>query len=234
MSSTFTRKLSAAAASGVVVLSLAACGGTDPAPTTEPTTSTAPADESPTASGSPAASGSPEPGPSSESTSPGGETRPSSSAAPAGDYSTETRMSAGFPDPAAPALEGEKLTLDTVRVGEHASYDRIVFAHAGGQPGWRAEYTDDPTMPGSGQDVTIDGDAVLVVYLTGLRPGMGGEDEGHTVLDTDWPGQDTVIEQTITTGVYEGAASYFIGLDEERPFAIEMYDDGRLVIDFQK
>lgn len=232
MSSTISRKLSAAAASGVVVLSLAACGGgAEPDPTTDPATSTAPVDESPTSSES--ADPSPEAG--SESAGPDEEANSSQTAEePVGEYSTAARMSDGFPDPVAPAPEDANLTLDDVRIGEHANYDRLVFAHTGGQPGWRAEYTDNPTQPGSGQDVTIDGDAVLVVYMTGLRPGMGGEAEGHTVLNTDWPGQDTVIEQTITTGVYEGAASYFIGLDEERPFAIEQYDDGRLVIDFQK
>ncbi|MBG6084202.1 AMIN-like domain-containing (lipo)protein [Zhihengliuella flava] len=231
MLSTSSRKITAAAAAGVVVLALAACGGSEPEPT-EPAASTQ-ATESPSAPET-ESSAPPSPSEGAQSSSGGDETRPSPTAAdPAGEYSTQARMSEGFPDPLAPALEGENLTLDDVRIGQHAGFDRIVFAHAGGQPGWRAEYTDQPALPGSGQEVELDGEAVLAIHLTGLRPGMGGAQEGHTVLDTTWPDHDTVVQQTMTTSVFEGAATYFIGLDEQRPFAIEQYDDGRLVIDFR-
>lgn len=232
------RTRTATALTAVAVLGLAACGGdpepgdtTTPAPepsSTEPTPDPSSADPSsadPTTSEPPAngASGSP-----SES----GDPSPS---APAGvDYSTEPMQSDGFPSAVrAPAVGGE-LLLDEVRIGAHAGFDRIVFEHSGdGLPGWRTEYVDQPTQPGSGHDIEMAGDAYLAVYVTGLQPGMAGEEHGHTVLDTDWAGQETFIEQTITTSVFEGAASYFVSLDDVRGYSAALYDDGRLVIDFE-
>ncbi|GHD02714.1 AMIN-like domain-containing (lipo)protein [Zhihengliuella salsuginis] len=212
------------AAAAVVVLGLAACGG-DP----EPGTGTTPAPEP--SSTAPATSEEPDPDASASPTQSGGSA--ASASAPA-EYATDPAQSDGFPEAVRAPAEGGELLLEAVRVGSHPGYERIVFEHAGdGVPGWRTEYVDQPVQPGSGRDVEMAGDAYLAVYVTGLQPGMAGEEHGHAVLDTGWSGQETFIEQTITTGVFEGAASYFVSLDAERGYAAAMYDDGRLVIDFE-
>ncbi|MDS2172980.1 hypothetical protein Q7C18_09745 [Nesterenkonia sp. CL21] len=148
-------------------------------------------------------------------------------------FDTEPRESAGFPDALVPPPEDEDLLLCEVRLGAHDGYDRVVFDHAGtGFPGWRTEYVDEPTQPGSGHLIEMDGDAYLAVHVTGLWPGNAGEDQGHLVMETDWAHLDTLVEGTATTIVFEGAASYYISLDQVRDYDVFAIEDGsRLVID---
>lgn len=215
-----------AAAAVVVVLFLAACGG-DPEPGDGTTTPPDPSASSPTTSQDP------EPDPSGTPSGTPSESASTDPLVPPGDFETADRQSEGFPSVVRPPAEGGQLLLDSVRVGDHPGYDRIVFEHSGdGLPGWRTEFVDQPVAPGSGHDIDMAGDAYLAIYVTGLRPGMAGEEHGHTVLDTEWTGQKTNIAQTVTTAVFEGAASYFVSLDAERPYSVALYDDGRLVIDF--
>ncbi|MCO1338523.1 hypothetical protein BJH93_06400 [Kocuria polaris] len=169
----------------------------------------------------------------------GGYPEPDNGAVPApvlpGAYDTTDRQSKGFPAAVSPPDEGQQLLLDVVRAGDHPGYDRIVFAHSGdGLPGWRTEYVDQPVAPGSGHDIAMAGDAHLAIYVTGLQPGMAGAEHGHAVIDTEWTGQKINIAQTVTTAVFEGAASYFVSLDTQRAYSVIMYDDGRLVIDFKE
>lgn len=148
-------------------------------------------------------------------------------------FGTETRQSEGFPDPLSPSPTGEDLLLTDVRPGAHEGYDRVVFDHHDtGLPGWHLEYVEEPTQPGSGHLIEMQGDAYLAVSVTGLRPGMAGEDQGHMILETDWAETDSAVRGTATTGVFEGAASCYISLDEPQEFDVFTLEDGsRLVVD---
>ncbi|WP_309080957.1 hypothetical protein [Zhihengliuella sp.] len=224
--------LPALTAAAALVLALAACtpGGTEP----EPTEGSAPAtgDASPPA---PSRTASPDPSASASSeTGPGGTDE--SAALSDGDYGTGAVESDGFPDALEAPGEGAELLLEDVRVGVHDGFDRIVFDHTDGAlPGYRVEYVEEPTEPGSGQPLEMAGSAYLAVHVTGLRPGMAGEEHGHTVLDKAWTGTSDVFQETVTTSVFEGASSYYVSLDEERGFSARMIEDGsRLVIDVRR
>ncbi|GAA3703690.1 hypothetical protein GCM10022377_16730 [Zhihengliuella alba] len=218
-----------------LALAVAACspGGTEPEPT-EGSTPATPDASSPAASGT----GTAEP----DATAPesrGTDADPSASGdapTPAdGDFGTDPRESEGFPEALDVPAEGDELLLEDARVGGHDGFDRIVFDHTDGAlPGYRVEYVEEPTEPGSGHPIEMAGSAYLAVHVTGLRPGMAGEEHGHAVLDKAWTGDSDILLETVTTSVFEGASSYYVSLDEKRPFSVQMLEDGsRLVIDVE-
>lgn len=169
-----------------------------------------------------------------------GEADPSDDGAPSGvgdidvdSFTTEAKQSTQFPGSVDPVEEGEELLLHTLRVGSHEDFDRVVFEHAGdGMPAWRVEYVERPTQPGSGGTVDMPGSAFIAVHAQGLRPGNAGEDAGHRVGARDWSGASSIIRSTYSTVVFEGASTYYIGLDRERPFEVRALEDPtRLVVD---
>lgn len=139
------------------------------------------------------------------------------------------RMLTEFPD------DGDELLLTEVRAGQHEGYDRIVFEHTGdGAPGWYAEYVDEAVEPGSGFPLEIDGEAILYLSAVGLVPGNAGSDQGQLELSSLTERKGTVFQDVATTFVHHGAASYYVGLDEEREFRVSVWEheDGpRLIID---
>ncbi|WP_139084376.1 hypothetical protein [Nesterenkonia sp. F] len=168
------------------------------------------------------------------------ESGPSADGAPSGvgdidvdSFTVEAKQSAQFPGSVDPVGEGEQLLLRTVRVGSHQDFDRVVFEHAGdGMPAWRVEYVERPTQPGSGGAVGMRGEAFIAVHAQGLMPGNAGEEAGHRVGARDWTHASSIIRSTYSTVVFEGASTYYIGLDRERPFEVRALEDpSRLVVD---
>ncbi len=131
-----------------------------------------------------------------------------------------------------PASSGARLSVTGVRVGHHNAFDRVVFDLGGtGTPGWRVDYTDSPAQPGSGKPITVSGDSVLQVILTGLGYPM---DTG--VEEYSGPNPITGVHnvpQVHLTGVFEGEAVGFIGINGERPAVrvTALTNPTRLVID---
>lgn len=131
---------------------------------------------------------------------------------------------------------GGELFAPTVRAGLNDGFDRIVVDLTGtGALGWRAAYTDDPTLDGSGLPSDIAGDSVLELWLSGMaypEPGDPVYDAGLFGLDTHTLG--TVIEVHRTTP-FEGRLQVFIGMTgEPRPYRVlELQSPHRLVIDVQ-
>ncbi|MBD0023854.1 hypothetical protein GII33_14210 [Gordonia pseudamarae] len=130
------------------------------------------------------------------------------------------------------ASDGAALSVTGIRVGHHDGFDRVVFDLGGsGTPGWRVDYTDEPTRPGSGAPITVRGRSVLQVVLIGLGYPMDtGVDEytGPNPVD----GVHTV-EQVHLTGVFEGEAVGFIGVDADKPAVrvTSLTNPTRLVVD---
>lgn len=121
-----------------------------------------------------------------------------------------------------------------VRIGSHDAFDRVVFEleSDGGTPGWFVEY-DEPIAQGSGEEVEVEGGASLTVLITpvSLPPALpedvrtweGGPIEGP---------EGGVVQQVVGGSVFEGYHQFFIGVDQERPFAVERLEDPpRVVID---
>lgn len=196
---------------GLSALLLVACsGGDDPtltAGTTEPTP--------------PAASSTPSVPPTGASASAAPTPTPD---APAG----STALSTGEPS-------GGPLTVTEVRVARQDGYDRVVFeldGDAPGTPGWRVEYVDDPRRDGSGEPVDVEGDAVLVVLVSGTGyPFDTGREEATSATV---PADTEVVTDVELGAVFEGTYEAFVGLAEERPFRVtRLADPARIVVDVE-
>lgn len=192
---------------GLSALLLTACGGDDPTLTAGTAIPSPPA-----ATTQPAAQPTEEP-PAAEPTSP-----------PAG----STGLSTGEP-------EGGPLSVTEVRVARQDGYDRVVFeldGDAGGAPGWRVEYVDDPRRDGSGEPVDVDGEAVLVVLVSGTGyPFDTGREEATSVTV---PGDVEVVTDVELGAVFEGTYEAFVGLSAERPFRVtRLADPARIVVDVE-
>lgn len=121
-----------------------------------------------------------------------------------------------------------------VRIGTHDGFDRVVFEleSDGGTPGWIVRYGE-PVAQGSGEEVEVDGDVVL---LATIRPVLLPPDLPDTV--ETWFGPPIegrpggVIQEVVSGTVFEGHHEFFVGLDQERPFVVERLDDPpRVVVD---
>ncbi|MBW3577031.1 MAG: hypothetical protein KY462_04695 [Actinobacteria bacterium] len=131
--------------------------------------------------------------------------------------------------------DGSMLVVTDVRVSGHDAFDRLVFEIAGqGDVGWRIEYDDDPRSQGSGDPVSIEGDAVLRIALTHIaypgdapaQPRQGPERLRPT--DTD------VVVEILDDVLFEGRQEFFVGLRDVRPYRVARLDDPqRLVIDIE-
>jgi hypothetical protein len=197
---------------GLSALLLAACSGGDNPTLTAGTSDPAPA---PTVSAVPSTQ--PEsPAPAAEPT--------AAPDAPGGG----TALSTGEP-------EGGPLTVTEVRVARQDGYDRVVFeldGDAGGVPGWRVEYVDDPRRDGSGEPVDVDGEAVLVVLIsgTGYPFDTGREEAASATVPADLE----VVTDVELGSVFEGTYEAFVGLSGEQPFQVtRLADPARIVVDVE-
>ncbi|WP_158374599.1 hypothetical protein [Cellulosimicrobium cellulans] len=208
------------AGSAVALLALvAACGGTDDAPTGDASTTAAPP-----ATTSPA-------------------TTPSPTATATGDATDADA------DAAAPAFPGDTaadtadasadaaLTVTDVRVGHHDGYDRVVFELGGtGTPGWRVEYVDAAVEDPTGETVDVAGDSPLQVVLTGTAYPT---DTGLTEFPLRQPvtaAGTTAVTEAVLLGTFEAQTQAFVGVTgEPRPFrAYLLPDPVRVVVDVQQ
>ncbi|MFI2366233.1 hypothetical protein [Promicromonospora sp. NPDC019610] len=185
---------------------------------------------------SPSSSGSGDAGSGDDTSADDGDDAPEPSAS-----ATETESGPAFPadtkpDTAEPAGEGETfLSVTDVRVAAHDGYDRVVFDLDGtgsGTPGWRVEYVDQASDDGSGDAVTVDGDAILRVSLSGTATPMdSGVDEFSG--DRIEPDGTESVEEIVYRYWFEGYTTAFIGVDDgERPFRVFLLEDPmRVVVD---
>jgi hypothetical protein len=213
------RRRSGALPAAALVMLLAACGGGGDLPgygtgTPETTEATEPTDDTGTETPTP------------EDSAPDDSTADESPAAP--DLPFEGGTARETQDPGEDAM----LTVTDVRLGEHAAYDRVVFDLEGtGTPGWRVGYVEEALNPGRGDEVDVDGDAVLQVEITGTAMPMDSGVEEYSGDPVDGPGES--IEEVVYRFVFEGTTTAFVGVDgEPRPFRVLVPSDPtRLVVD---
>lgn len=205
---------------GLSALLLAACGGggDDPtlsAGTTSPPPPAASSSSSPAAPTAVAETGTPTAGPTAES--------------------TEEPAEPGSTAPSTGEPSGGPLSVTEVRVARQDGYDRVVFeldGEAPGTPGWRVEYSDDPRRDGSGDPVEIEGDAVLVVRITGTGyPFDTGREEATTATV---PADAEVVRAVELGAVFEGTYEAFVGVSAEQPYSVtRLADPARIVVDVE-
>ncbi|NMO19703.1 hypothetical protein HPC49_23910 [Pyxidicoccus fallax] len=129
---------------------------------------------------------------------------------------------------------GKSVTLRSVRAGQHADYDRVVFEFEGMQlPGYALEYVDKPIIQcGSGDPTPVAGQGWLQVRLT---PARGHDDQGRaTVAEREMkPGLPIILELERTCD-FEGEVTWVLGNKKPNKFRVmELRDPARLVVDVQ-
>jgi hypothetical protein len=125
------------------------------------------------------------------------------------------------------------LAVTDVRIATHDGFDRVVFETAGdGVPGWFVDYGE-PTSQGSGELIEVDGEVVLrvSVRMVTLPPDLPEDLEPWDGERLDGPAGGVVAELVEDT-IFEGHHNFFIGLDRERPFLVDRFEEpDRIVID---
>ncbi|NLT30175.1 MAG: hypothetical protein GXX86_06915 [Propionibacterium sp.] len=141
-------------------------------------------------------------------------------------FDAETKQTDGFPE-----LTDTELLPTEVRIARQDGFDRVVVEFTGeGTLGYRAQYADEAVEPGSGNPITVPGDHLLEVIITGTRIPNEGEDFAER---GDVPANDaTVVQGANFFPPYEGQSQLVIGTNGEAPFRVqELSDPTRLVID---
>jgi hypothetical protein len=134
---------------------------------------------------------------------------------------------------AAPAGAQSALTLVAVRAGRHAGFDRVVFEFRGDVPATRRiRYVDQLTQDGSGEPVSLAGDANLEVVFEGAN---AHDDRGNpTVSPRRFSPGFPALKEVAQVGDFEAVVGYGLGVDRERPFKVStLSGPSRLVIDVE-
>ena len=175
------------------------------------------------------------------------------SAAPSGGNSTTTTATtttttsgidplpgAGTTPVKADAAGSETALLERIALGRHESYDRVVFQFKNDLPGYRVEYVQPPLKEdGSGNPVSIDGNAVVVVRM---EPASGFDlNTGEGVLVYKGPKRiegssagTSVVKELARTGDFEAVLSWAIGLSDKVDFRVTTATSpDRLIVDFR-
>lgn len=127
---------------------------------------------------------------------------------------------------------GDIVAVQDVRTGVHDGFDRVVLDLAGdGRAGWQVEYVAEPASQGSGEEVSLRGDAALQVrvFNTTYPPDAPGEVyDGPSRIDV----AGAAVTEVVDDKIFEGQHVFFVGVDRERPFRVFRLDDPqRIVID---
>lgn len=123
------------------------------------------------------------------------------------------------------------LVLMDVRVAEHESFDRIVLEFTGtGIPGWAVNYVDEAVLDGSGEVVTLGGDAVLDIYASGTTWPASDYYSGPSQFEPENGGD---VNDVHVGGTFEGYTQVLAGIDGAPvPFRVfALSDPSRLVVD---
>ena len=131
------------------------------------------------------------------------------------------------------ASAGSFVTVTKVRTGLHDGFDRVVFEAEGtGTPGWDVRYVDEASGQGKGDNIPVEGEAILQVTITGVGyPTETGIEEydGSSPL----PGAGTeVVTEVVWDSTFEGTSVAFVGLTEKTPFRVYLLESPtRVVLD---
>jgi hypothetical protein len=133
-------------------------------------------------------------------------------------------------DTAEPAA-GSMVGITDVRLGRHDGFDRVVFEAAGsGTPGWDVRYVDAPSSQGSGADVTVAGEAVLQVTVSGTGYPMDTGVEEWSGPDPLRSGDTEVVTEVVWDGTFEGTSVAFVGTSARTPFRVYLLEDPARVV----
>jgi hypothetical protein len=136
-----------------------------------------------------------------------GRPSPSASSVPA----TPTPAWPATPRTAAPSAAGQ---LTAVSVGQHATYDRVVFRFSGGIPGYTAGYVSDVLSDPKGDVVPLPGQAFL--HIVFHRASGYHSYTGPASITPIYP----ALLQVRAAGDFEGYLSFGAGLSQRAGFRV--------------
>lgn len=128
---------------------------------------------------------------------------------------------------AGPATTSRTAVLEHVRVGRHATFDRVVFEFRAGTPAWSARYVPRVVHDGSGLPVALPGAAFLHVVFRNSRIDRGSAG-GAPIART--PRFHSLLLKE--SGDFEGVVSFGLGLRRKVGFrGFRLTAPGSVVID---
>jgi hypothetical protein len=138
------------------------------------------------------------------------------------------------------AAGSETALLERIALGRHEGYDRVVFQFRNDLPGYRVEYVQPPLEEdGSGNPVSVDGNAIVVVRM---EPASGFDlNTGEGVMVYKGPKRiegssagTSVVQELVRTGDFEAVLSWAIGLSDKVDFRVTTATSpDRLIVDFR-
>jgi hypothetical protein len=142
--------------------------------------------------------------------------------------STEPTTIKSNPDPVT-----EAATLVDVRVGAHpesGGWDRIVFEFEDVRPAGLVEYVDEAANCGSGNTVTLPGEAILAVRFDATN---AHNEQGQLTIDaTEVNGPGNIIVKAVGTCDFEAVVSWAIGLKSMKNYKVSLLENpARVVVD---
>ena len=131
---------------------------------------------------------------------------------------------------ATPAGAQSAPTLVDVRAAGHPGFDRVVFEFRGAVPEHHVRYVEQLVEDGSGNPVSVAGNADLEVVFQGANAHKA--DGTPSVGPRRFSPGLTAVKEVAQTGDFEAVVSYGIGLDRRRPLTVStLSGPSRLVID---
>lgn len=149
------------------------------------------------------------------------------------ELTTDARQSDDFP-----AL-GTIAQLIDIRTGVHEGFERIVFDFAAdGDVEYRVRYLDEPPVDIPGDQVEVEGAAMLEIRLSGASGvDLSGPEAVQTYTGPDRfsPDGHEVIQEIAVIDDFEGDMGWLVGLESDAPFAVAVLEEPlRLVVDIAR
>lgn len=127
--------------------------------------------------------------------------------------------------------------LTAVRAARQEGFDRVVFEFRNAVPGYEVGYVDRPiTQDGSGDEVAVEGDAVLQVRMRNAA----GVDLTQETAPQTYTGPSRLapatpeIAELVRTGDFEGTLTWAVGVRDRVDFRVTtLASPPRLVIDLR-
>lgn len=125
----------------------------------------------------------------------------------------------GSTTPVSVAPSGATATLTAVRAANQGPVDRVVFEFSDRVPGYAVRYVNRPiTEDGSGNPVTVEGEAVLEVRM---EPAHGPSFRPATARVK---GATSAVTEVVRTGDFEAVVHWVIGVRKQQPFSVTTLD----------
>ena len=123
--------------------------------------------------------------------------------------------------------------LKNVRAARHKNYDRIVFEfQTAKMPSYKIEYVDDVRQCGSGNAVSLAGDAQLEITFT---PALAHDNKGRaTVKKREQKFAYKILKESKITCDFEGDVTVALGVSAPNKYQVlELKNPTRLAIDIK-